>query len=131
MILKELLIKAAPAELHIKLFKVDGVEFDATEAEIDRLDALALADWQQVFDAVCVPGVVAYWDQEFTNQSNVKGVSRCILHRSVKNPGLFQISTAHIYGAELIPIMDLQREDAADFFRDAPRSARVIIEKVV
>lgn len=116
MILQTVSISAAPRELHIKLFKVHGEEWEKLVQEIASLDAVALVSWTRVFEAVKTPGVVAHWE---------------VQHASVKNPGCIQFSTAHIYPDEYIPVMDSQFKNAADFFRyEAPPSAVVTIEKV-
>ena len=62
MILKTVSINAAPRELHIKLFKVHGEEWEKLVQEIASLDAVALVSWARVFEAVKTPGVVAHWE---------------------------------------------------------------------
>lgn len=130
MILKTVSINAAPRELHIKLFKVHGEEWEKLVQEIASLDAVALVSWARVFEAVKTPGVVAHWEVQHEIDGKAYTEQR-ILHASVKNPGCIQFSTAHIYPDEYIPVMDSQFKNAADFFRyEAPLSAVVIIEKV-
>lgn len=130
MILQTVSINAAPRELHIKLFKVHGEEWEKLVQEIASLDAAALMSWVQVFEAVKAPGVVAHWEVQHEIDGKVYTEQR-ILHASVKNPGCIQFSTAHIYPGEYIPVMDSQFKNAVDFFRyEAPLSAVVIIEKV-
>lgn len=129
MILQTVSISAAPRELHIKLFKAHGDELEKLEKEIASLDAVALVSWARVFEAVKAPGVVAHWEVQHEIGDKAYTEQR-ILHASVKNPGCIQFSTARIYPDEYIPVMDSQFKNAADFFRDAPRSARVIVEKV-
>lgn len=130
MILQTVSINAAPRELHIKLFKVHGEEWEKLVQEIASLDAAALMSWVQVFEAVKAPGVVAHWEVQHEIDGKVYTEQR-ILHASVKNPGCIQFSTAHIYPGEYIPVMDSQFKNAVDFFRyEAPLSAVAIIEKV-
>ena len=127
MILQTVSISAAPRELHIKLFKAHGEEWEKLVKEIANLDAVALASWARVFEAVKTPGVVAHWEV----QHGKTYTEQRILHASVKNPGCIQFSTAHIYPDEYIPVMDSQFKNAADFFRyEAPTLAVVTIEKV-
>jgi hypothetical protein len=130
MILQTVSINAAPRELHIKLFKVHGEEWEKLVQEIASLNAVALVSWAQVFEAVKAPGVVAHWEVQHEIGGKTYTEQR-ILHASVKNPGCIQFSTAHIYPDEYIPVMDSQFKNAADFFRyEAPPSAVVIVEKV-
>lgn len=98
--------------------------------EIANLDAVALASWARVFEAVKTPGVVAHWEVQHEIGDKAYTEQR-ILHVSVKNPGCIQFSTAHIYPDEYIPVMDSQFKNVADFFRyEAPTLAVVTIEKV-
>lgn len=130
MILQTVSINAAPRELHIKLFKVHGEEWEKLVQEIASLDAVALVSWARVFEVVKTPGVVAHWEVQHEIGDKAYTEQR-ILHASVKNPGYIQFSTAHIYPGEYIPVMDSQFKNAADFFRyEAPPSAVVIVEKV-
>ena len=130
MILQTVSISAAPRELHIKLFKVHGEEWEKLVQEIASLDAVALVSWARVFEAVKTPGVVAHWDGQHEIDGKTYTEQR-ILHASVKNPGCIQYSTAHIYPDEYIPVMDSQFKNAADFFRyEAPPLAVVTVEKV-
>lgn len=130
MILQTVSINAAPRELHIKLFKVHGEEWEKLVQEIASLDAVALVSWARVFEAVKAPCVVAHWEVQHEIGGKAYTEQR-ILHASVKNPGCIQFSTAHIYPDEYIPVMDSQFKNAADFFRyEAPPSAVVTIEKV-
>lgn len=130
MILQTVSISAAPRELHIKLFKVHGEEWEKLVQEIASLDAVALVSWARVFEAVKTPGVVAHWEVQHEIDGKVYTEQR-ILHASVKNPGYIQFSTAHIYPDEYIPVMDSQFKNAADFFRyEAPQLAVVTVEKV-
>lgn len=130
MILQTVSINAAPRELHIKLFKVHGEEWEKLVQEIASLDAVALVSWARVFEAIKALGVVAHWEVQHEIDGKVYTEQR-ILHASVKNPGCIQFSTAHIYQGEYIPVMDSQFKNAADFFRyEAPLSVVVIIEKV-
>lgn len=130
MILQTVSINAAPRELHIKLFKVHGEEWEKLVQEIASLDAVALVSWARVFEAVKAPGVVAHWEVQHEIGGKTYTEQR-ILHASVKNPGCIQFSTAHIYPDEYIPVMDSQFKNVADFFRyEAPTLAVVTIEKV-
>lgn len=130
MILQTVSINAAPRELHIKLFKVHGEEWEKLVQEIASLDAVALVSWARVFEAIKALGVVAHWEVQHEIDGKVYTEQR-ILHAFVKNPGCIQFSTAHIYPGEYIPVMDSQFKNAADFFRyEAPLSVVVIIEKV-
>ena len=130
MILQTVSINAAPRELHIKLFKVHGEEWEKLVQEIASLDAVALVSWARVFEAIKALGVVAHWEVQHEIDGKVYTEQR-ILHASVKNPGCIQFSTAHIYPGEYITEMDSHFKNAADFFRyEAPLSVVVIIEKV-
>lgn len=131
MILQKVYISASPRDLHIKLFKARGAEYDAIESEIERIDSLALEEWGQVFDAVRTPGVVAHWEVQFNSGNGKKWIEQRILHASVKKPGFIQYSTAYIYPKEFIPVMDSQFRNAKEFFEsESPKTALVIIEKV-
>lgn len=96
MILQTVSISAAPRELHIKLFKVHGEEWEKLVQEIASLDAVVLVSWARVFEAVKTPGVVAHWEVQHEIGGKAYTEQR-ILHASVKNPGCIQFSTAHIY----------------------------------
>ena len=86
MILQTVSISAAPRELHIKLFKAHGEEWEKLVKEIANLDAVALASWARVFEAVKTPGVVAHWEVQHEIDGKTYTEQR-ILHASVKNQG--------------------------------------------
>lgn len=89
MILQTVSINAAPRELHIKLFKVHGEEWEKLVQEIASLDAVALVSWARVFEAVKAPGVVAHW--EVQHEIGGKAYTEQRITRICKESGLHSV----------------------------------------
>ena len=134
MILQTVSINAAPRELHIKLFKVHGEEWEKLVQEIASLDAVALVSWARVFEAVKAPGVVAHWEVQHEIGGKAYTEQR-ILHASVKNPGCIQFYTVNLLDGheeltETIRYEGKERKKAIEHFEKLRKEkVGVIFEK--